>query len=259
MHSTPELLALTKLVHHLLVSYEWCFLLFVTLMQRTWKLTIRTTAHPAGRPLTWKLAPHWRAEVKAIFFLNYPHDIAFTANVFIWVAWYLITCLTARAAIDYHGIRILIWLHGRRVNSAQIVALLTAIYDTWWGIWRTVLLKMEVTVQTLILRRHRWRFSALVTKHEVWYLLRCARWTVHWIGVLELDPEIIELQHHKLRHHVVKIFRRMQINWNIVAILHILNILLVMNEFLTIKRIEKHHSRVWLIVLIDKVQFENAH
>jgi hypothetical protein len=117
---------------------------------------------------------------------------------------------------------------------------------------------MEVTVQTLI-QWHRWWFSALVTKHEVWYLLRCARWTVDWIGVLELDPEIIELQHHKLWHHVVKILRRMQINWNIVAILHILNILLVMNEFLTIERIEKHHSRVWLVVLIDKVQFENAH
>lgn len=51
----------------------------------------------------------------------------------------------------------------------------------------------------------------------------------------------------------------MEVYWNIVPVLYVLDILLVVDEFLAVERVQEHHARVWLDWWISDKELENAH
>lgn len=51
----------------------------------------------------------------------------------------------------------------------------------------------------------------------------------------------------------------MKIYWDVVSVLNVLNILLVVDEFLTIERVQEHHTRIRLSWWICNEELEDAH
>lgn len=79
------------------------------------------------------------------------------------------------------------------------------------------------------------------------------------IAILVPAVQIVQLHHQEIWLNIVKELFRLQVIRHIVLILNMMNMLQIVEVFLTVDRVQEHHLGVRLLLSITDEQLANAH